>query len=144
MTENSPGKVPIVGPSWVDDMIMSQAIYRAIKEIIPLTKISHLARSALRPLLEQIPEVAEMLKSDFEHGDLRFNKKKRVRINLRDGNFNRAFILPLADSKKLITTGIECQPFYKKERLFGHLRWLTEMQPERVLDAITSFGQDVK
>ena len=51
MTENSPGKVPIVGPSWVDDMIMSQAIYRAIKEIIPLTKISHLARSALRPLL---------------------------------------------------------------------------------------------
>ena len=85
-----------------------------------------------------------MLKSDIGHGDLRFNKKKRFRINLRDGNFNRASILPLADSKKLITTSTECQPYYKKERLFGHLRWLTEMQPERVLDAITSFGQDVK
>ena len=138
MTENSPGKVPIVGPSWVDDMIMSQAIYRAIKEIIPLTKISHLARSAVRPLLEQIPEVDEMLKSDFGHGDLRFNKKTRFRINLRDENFNCAFTLPLADLKKLITTGIECRPYYKKERLFGHLGCLTEMQPERALDAINS------
>ena len=144
MTENAPGKVPIVGPSWVDDMIMSQAIYRAIKEIIPLEKISHLARSALRPLLAKIPEVDEMLKSDFGHGDLRFNKKKRSRTNLRDENFNCAFILPLAVLKKLITTGIECRPYYKKERLFGYLGCSTETQPERVLDTINSVGKDVK
>ena len=144
MAKKSPAKAPILAPSWVDDMVIPQTLYRALKETKPLTKILVLACSALRPLLEKIPEVDEMLKFDFGRGDLRFNKKKWLRINLRDGNLNRAFILPLANSKKLITIDIECQPYLKVVRLFGHLRCLSEMHPERDLDAITSFGQDVK
>ena len=102
MAENSPDKVLIIGPSWVGDMVMSQALYRALKEINPLTKISVLSRSALRPLLERMPEVDEILKSDFGHGELRLSERKRFGIDLRDGNFNRAFILPLSFKSALI------------------------------------------
>ena len=102
MAENSPDKVLIIGPSWVGDMVMSQALYRALKEINPLTEISVLSRSALRPLLERMPEVDEILKSDFGHGELRLSERKRFGIDLRDGNFNRAFILPLSFKSALI------------------------------------------
>ena len=68
MAENSLDKVLIVGPSWVGDMVMSQALYRALKQTNPHTKICVLARSALRPLLERMPEVDDILNSDFGHG----------------------------------------------------------------------------
>ncbi len=121
MKENSLDKVPIVGPSWVDDMVMSQALYRAIKEINPILKISALVGSSLRPLLEQILEADETLKSDFAHCDLRLSKRKRFWKNFRERNLNRAFILAVTNSRKLVSIDIECQPYFKGERLFGHL-----------------------
>ena len=121
MKENSLDKVPIVGPSWVDDMVMSQALYRAIKEINPILKISALVGSLLRPLLEQILEADGALKSDFAHSDLRLSKRKRFWKNFRERNLNRAFILAVTNSRKLVSIDIECQPYFKGERLFGHL-----------------------
>ena len=144
MSENSSDKVPLVDPSWVDDMVMSQALYSAIKEINPLLKISALAGSSLRPLLEQILGVDETLISDFAHSDLRLSKIKSFWKNFRDRNLNRTFILAVTNSKKLISTDIECQPYFKGERLFGHLHCLTEIKSERVFEAITFFGQDVR
>ena len=102
MAENSLDKVLIVGPSWVGDMVMSQALYKALKETNPLTKISVLAQSALRPLLERMPEVDEILNSDFGHGELKLSERKRFGMNLQDENFNRAFILPLSFKSALI------------------------------------------
>ena len=102
MTENSLDKVLIVGPSWVGDMVMSQALYKALKETNPLTSISVLARSTLKPLLERMPEVDEILNSDFAHGELRLSERKQFGMNLQDGNFNRAFILPLSFKSALI------------------------------------------
>ena len=59
------------------------------------------------------------------------------------GSTSPDFTPPLSNSKKLISTDIECRPCFERECRFGHLRCLTEIKPERVLDAITSFGQDV-
>ena len=102
MAKNSQDKVLIVGPSWVGDMVMSQALYKALKETNPLTNISVLARSTLRPLLERMPEVDEILNSDFAHGELRLSERKQLGMNLQAGNFNRAFILPLSFKSALI------------------------------------------
>ena len=102
MAENSQDKVLIVGPSWVGDMVMSQALYKALKETNPLINISVLARSTLRPLLERMPEVDKILNSDFAHGELRLSDRKQFGMSLQDGNFNRAFILPLSFKSALI------------------------------------------
>ena len=134
MAENSQDKVLIVGPSWVGDMVMSQALYKALKETNPLTHLSVLARSTLRALFERMPEVDKILNSDFALG-------KNV-IGLY-GSTSPDFTPPLSNSKKLISTDIECRPCFERECRFGHLRCLTEIKPERFLDAITSFGQDV-
>ena len=78
MAENSQDKVLIVGPSWVGDMVMSQALYKALKQTNPHTNISVLARSALRPLLERMPEVDDILNSDFGTWRTEIKRKKAV------------------------------------------------------------------
>ena len=94
MAKNSQDKVLIVGPSWVGDMVMSQALYKALKETNPLTNISVLARSTLRPLLERMPEVDEILTLISHMANWRLSERKQFGMNLQDGNFNRAIILP--------------------------------------------------
>ena len=125
MAKKSPAKAPILAPSWVDDMVMPQTLYRALKGTKPLTKILVLACSALKPLLERIPKVDDIFKSDCGHGEPRLSERMRFGINLRDGYFIRAFILCLSNSKKVISIDIEYLPYFKKLCLFGHLRCLT-------------------
>tara|TARA_B100001029_G_C14637428_1_gene222491 strand:+ start:225 stop:380 length:156 start_codon:yes stop_codon:yes gene_type:complete len=50
MAEKYREKVLIVGPAWVGDMVMSQALYRALKKINPETHISVLVQGGLKPL----------------------------------------------------------------------------------------------
>ena len=102
MAENSREKVLIVGPAWVGDMVMSQALYRALKEINPETHISVLAQGGLKPLLERMPEVDEILKFSLGHGELKLSERKRIGETLRKENFSKAFILPLSFKSALI------------------------------------------
>jgi len=102
MAEKSREKVLIVGPAWVGDMVMSQALYRALKEINPETHISVLAQRGLKPLLERMPEVDEILQFDLRHGELKLGKRKRIGESLRKKNFNKAFILPLSFKSALV------------------------------------------
>ena len=102
MAENSREKVLIVGPAWVGDMVMSQALYRALKEINPETHISVLAQGGLKPLLERMPEVDEILKFCLGHGELKLSERKRIGETLRKENFSKAFILPLSFKSALV------------------------------------------
>ncbi len=102
MAENSREKVLIVGPAWVGDMVMSQALYRALKEINPETHISVLAQGGLKPLLERMPEVDEILKFSLGHGELKLSERKRIGETLRKENFSKAFILPLSFKSALV------------------------------------------
>ena len=96
MAENSREKILIVGPSWVGDMAMSQALYRALKKINPETHISVSAQGGLKPLLERVPEVDDILKFSLRHGELKLSERRRIGETLRKENFNKAFILPLS------------------------------------------------
>ena len=102
MAEKSREKVLIVGPAWVGDMVMSQALYRALKEVNPETYISVLAQGGLKPLFERMPEVDEILQFDLRYGELKLGKRKRIGESLRKKNFNKAFILPLSFKSALV------------------------------------------
>ena len=102
MAEKYREKVLIVGPAWVGDMVMSQALYRALKEINPETHISVLAQGVLKPLLERMPEVDETLQFDLRHGELKLGERKRIGESLKEKNFNKCFILPLSFKSALV------------------------------------------
>ncbi len=52
------------------------------------------------------------------------------------GSSSPEFTPPLADKVELLATGIECQPCYRRECPYGHLRCLTGMRPAMVAGAI--------
>ena len=52
------------------------------------------------------------------------------------GSSSPAFTPPLADRVELLATGIECQPCYRRECPYGHLRCLTGIAPGMVAGAI--------
>ncbi len=58
------------------------------------------------------------------------------------GSSSAEFTPPLADKVELLATGIECQPCFRRECPYGHLRCLTGMRAETVAGAIERLRDD--
>lgn len=58
------------------------------------------------------------------------------------GSSSPAFTPPLSNKVELLATGIECQPCYRRECPYGHLRCLTAMQPATVAGAIDRLREE--
>ncbi|NQY51865.1 MAG: hypothetical protein HRT91_04185, partial [Piscirickettsiaceae bacterium] len=62
-TEYSPliNKILIIAPSWIGDIVMSQSLFKALKENNPNVIIDVLALSQARSLLYRMPEVHQAI-----------------------------------------------------------------------------------
>lgn len=103
----TPSKKPmrkylIIGPSWVGDMVMSQSLYRYIKELHPDAQIDVMAPDFCRPLLNMMPEVTEALSLPFKHGDFSFGKRKALGKSLKEKGYTHALTLPNSWKSALI------------------------------------------
>lgn len=58
------------------------------------------------------------------------------------GSSSPQFTPPLADKVELLATGIECQPCYRRECPYGHLRCLTGMQAGTVAGAVDRLREE--
>lgn len=55
------------------------------------------------------------------------------------GSTSPQYTPPLAKKVAIIHTDIECRPCFKRECPLGHLKCLTELAPQRVIDALQHF-----
>lgn len=104
MTRNK--KFLVVAPSWVGDLVMSQALLRHIKNRYPDCSIDVFASSYLHPLLRRMPEVNSCIESNFNHGDLKLIERFNVGKGLR-GIYDHAYVLPNSIKSALV-------PFFAK------------------------------
>ena len=65
-----PDKVLVVGPSWVGDMVMAQALYKLLRREDPHVEIHVVAPPWSLPVLERMPEVARGLELADGHGEI--------------------------------------------------------------------------
>ncbi len=79
----APDKVLVVGPSWVGDMVMAQALYRLLKQRSAAAEIHVVAPPWSLPVLERMPEVARGIELAVDHGELGLGRRRALGRDLR-------------------------------------------------------------
>ena len=102
MAEKTEQNILVIGPSWVGDMVMSQTLYRCLKQNNPQSRITVMAPNWTRPLLDRMPEVDVSLTLEIGHGELKLGARRRLGRSLRDSNFTQAIVLPLSFKSALV------------------------------------------
>jgi len=122
-------RILIVGPAWVGDMVMSQSLFKALKQNNPDCKIDVLAPAWSLPILARMPEVHQGIVLPFNHGELKISERYQFGKRLRD-QYDQAIVLPNSLKSALV-------PFFAniKQRTGwrGEMRYLL-LNDLRVLD----------
>jgi heptosyltransferase-2 len=98
----APDKVLVVGPSWVGDMVMAQALYRLLKQRSAAAEIHVVAPSWSLPVLERMPEVARGIELAVGHGELGLGRRRALGLELRREGYARAIVLPRSAKAALV------------------------------------------
>ena len=92
----------IVGPSWVGDMVMAQALFKLLKARRPDRPLDVLAPAWSLPVVARMPEVRDGIASETGHGELGFRKRRRIARALRRNSYGHAIVLPRSFKSALI------------------------------------------
>ncbi len=87
-------KFLIVGPAWVGDMIMSQTLYKYIKQLHPDAIIDVLAPQATVALLALMPEVRNAITVELGHGQFNLVTRYQLGKKLRAEKYDHAIVTP--------------------------------------------------
>ena len=102
MEEESANKILVIGPSWVGDMVMSQALFMCLKKEEPDSKVTVMAPNWTRPLLDRMPEVDHSIDMEIGHGELGLIARRKLGKSLRSSNFTQAIVLPQSFKSALV------------------------------------------
>lgn len=123
-------KTLVIGPSWVGDMMMSQSLYRTLKQNNPNVEIDVMAPAWCRPLLAKMPEINQALAMPLGHGMLAIGERRKLGISLKEKHYQQAIILPNSFKSALVPffADIPLRTGWRGEMRYGLLNDL------RVLD----------
>jgi heptosyltransferase-2 len=102
-------KILIIGPSWVGDMVMSQCLYKLLKQQYPKAQLDVLAPNWCSALLTRMPEVDNAIAMPIGHGALALSLRYKMGKQLTDiydwaiiqpNSYKSAFIPFFAGIKK--------------------------------------------
>ncbi len=95
-------KVLIIAPSWVGDMVMTQALLRLIKKRHPNCSIDVFAKPLLHPLLQRMPEVDHCLTSTLQGGDIKIFERFKLGRSMRRYGYTYAYVIPNSFKSALV------------------------------------------
>ncbi len=116
-------KVLVVGPSWVGDMVMAQALYRLLRRRDPAVEIHVVAPQWSLPVLARMPEVARGIELAVGHGELGLAQRRALGRRLRAERYARAIILPRSLKAALVPwfAGVPRRTGFRGEWRYGLL-----------------------
>ena len=125
----SGGKLLVVGPSWVGDMVMAQSLYRMLKaERGEAVEIHVLAPPWSLPVLARMPEVARGIELAVSHGKLNLGIRRELGRRLRPQRYAQAIVLPRSLKSALVPffADIPVRTGFRGEWRFG---LINDMRP---------------
>lgn len=117
-----PDTVLVVGPSWVGDMVMAQALFMQLKHLRPDCEIDVLAPGWSLPIIARMPEVRAGVKMPLGHGEFGFGMRRELGRSLR-GRYTQAIVLPGSWKSALVPyfADIPRRTGYRGEMRYGLL-----------------------
>lgn len=111
----------IVGPSWVGDMVIAQALFILLKTRQPDAEIDVLAPTWSLPIVARMPEVRRGIAAETGHGELGLGKRRRIGYALRDAGYEHAIVLPRSLKSALIPwfAGVPRRTGFRGESRYG-------------------------
>ena len=126
-------KVLVVGPSWVGDMVMSQVLYRVLKQIRPGVIIDVAAPAWSEPILARMPEVNRAITKPIGHGEPALGRRWKLGRALREERYDQAIMLPNSFKSALVPlfAGIPRRTGWRGEMRYGLLNDLRVLDQQR-------------
>ncbi len=134
-------KVLVVGPSWVGDMVMAQALYRVLAARTPTPELHVLAPPWSLPLLARMPEVARSIELAVGHGELKLRLRRSLGLSLRAERYTQAIVLPRSLKAALVPwfARIPKRTGFRGEWRYGLLNDVRELDRVRLDQTVKRF-----
>ena len=135
-------RVLIVGPAWVGDAVMSQSLIMRLKAQQPAGVVDVLAPPWVAGVVERMPEVSEILTLPFKHGELDLSGRWRLGRQLRQRDYDRAYVLPNSWKAGIVplAAGIPRRIGYLGEARYGLINELQRLDPKRLPTTVARFA----
>ncbi|NLH80041.1 MAG: lipopolysaccharide heptosyltransferase II [Phyllobacteriaceae bacterium] len=115
-------QVLVIGPRWVGDMVMAQALFAALKARDPDCAIDVVAPVWATPLLDRMPEVRTRIDAPFKPKEFGLSARWRLGRALA-GRYDAAYVLPGSWKSALVPffARVPVRIGYRKEMRYGLL-----------------------
>lgn len=97
-----PRQILVVGPTWVGDMVMSQVLYRLLRQRYPEAAIDVLAPAWSEPILERMPQVRRAISLPLGRGEISLGARRELGRSLRPAHYDWAILLPNSFKSALV------------------------------------------
>lgn len=123
----------VVGPAWVGDMVMAQALFKALRRQRPDAVIDVLAPGWSLPLLARMPEVRRGIEMPLGHGRLDLGTRYQLGQTLRAEHYAQAILLPNSFKSALVPwfARIPQRTGWRGEMRYGLLNDLRQLDKTR-------------
>ncbi len=113
----------VIGPSWVGDMVMAQALFKRIARLDSGGEVHVVSPGWSQSLTERMPEVTRAYVLDVPHGSFGFARRRDLGRALAPMGFDRAFVLPRSWKSALVPffAGAGRRTGYRGEMRYGLL-----------------------
>jgi heptosyltransferase-2 len=131
----------IVGPSWVGDMVMAQALFKLLKARRPETALDVLAPAWSLPIIARMPEIRKGVVLPAGHGEVALRKRWRLGRSLKAEGYRQAIILPRSLKAALIPwfAGIPTRTGFRGEMRFRLINDMHEFDEHRLDQTVKRF-----
>lgn len=138
-------KILIVGPAWIGDMVMAQALFKLLSRRGSIIDV--VAPSWSFAPLKRMPEVRRAVSLDIPHSKLYLRKRYQLAKTLRSENYTQAIILPNSLKSALVPflAGIPRRTGWRGEMRWGLLNDLRILNPSdypRMVERFAALAYD--
>jgi heptosyltransferase-2 len=95
-------KTLVIGPAWVGDMVMSQALFMLLRQRDPGAVIDVVAPVWSAPLAGRMAEVRRAIPFEAAHGELALLERWHLGRRLRSEEYSRAIVIPRSFKSALV------------------------------------------